>query len=286
MARWLNLRIAQQQGIAANNQYPQAGEWVWSLASRILDDIPRQDPYSRGALEWQVFDLLPGLLDHESFVSLHYYLTDDDDGLKRWQLAQRIADAFDRYQLFRPDRIRAWSDGEEHHWQARLWRKIVSTRQLGHRIEIIDQLIAHLADDSLPADLPERINLFALSRLAPVYIEFVHLLAGRTEVLLYQHNPTDQYWADLVSQKVQARKRLQNPDQAEYFDTGNSLLASWGKQGQAMQDLLLDLGSVTANEIDAGNPPANGSILHCLQDSLFRLESPPPNTNIDRKSVV
>ena len=133
----------------------------------------------------------------------------------------------------------------------------------------------------MPADLPERINLFALSRLAPVYIEFVHLLAGRTEVLLYQHNPTDQYWADLVSQKVQARKRLQNPDQAEYFDTGNSLLASWGKQGQAMQDLLLDLGSVTANEIDAGNPPANGSILHCLQDSLFRLEPPSPDTDID-----
>ena len=63
MARWLNLRIAQQQGIAANNQYPQVGEWIWSLAGRVLDDIPRQDPYSRGALEWQVFGLLPGLLN-------------------------------------------------------------------------------------------------------------------------------------------------------------------------------------------------------------------------------
>jgi exodeoxyribonuclease V gamma subunit len=28
MARWLNLRIAQQQGIAANINYHQPGEWV------------------------------------------------------------------------------------------------------------------------------------------------------------------------------------------------------------------------------------------------------------------
>jgi exodeoxyribonuclease V gamma subunit len=281
MGRWLNLRIAQQQGIAANIDYPQAGEWIWTLAGTILDDIPGQDPYSKEALNWQIFNLLPGLLEHKSFALLNHYLGDDLNGLKRWQLAQRIADAFDRYQLYRPAIIRAWSSGEEHHWQARLWREIVTCGKQEHRLEVIGRVIDCLADDARSLELPERISLFAMSRLAPVFIEFVHALAGRTELLLYQHNPTDQYWADLVSEKVKARKRLQNPDHVEYFDTSNSLLASWGKQGQAMQDLLLDLGSITATEIEANHPPGNASILQSLQGSLFKLESPPPRAVID-----
>jgi len=237
MARWLNLRIAQQHGVAANIDYPQVGEWIWTLAGTILDGTPKRDPYSREALNWQVFSLLPGLLEQESFAPLRHYLDDDNSGLKRWQLAQRIAAAFDRYQLYRPEKIRSWSAGNEHHWQARLWRAIVTTRKQEHRLEVISSVIERLTDDSRPLGLPERISLFAMSRLAPVFIEFIHALARRTEILLYQHNPTDQYWADLVSEKVQARKRLQNPDHVEYFDTSNSLLAAWGKQGQAMQDL-------------------------------------------------
>ena len=264
MARWLNLRIAQQQGIAANIDYPQAGTWIWTLAATIVNDTAEQDPYSADALNWQVFSLLPEQLEHTSFAALRHYLDNDDDGLKRWQLAQRIAEVFDRYQLYRPDKIRAWSAGNESHWQARLWRKIVASKKQEHRLEVIARVIDHLNDNSQTVELPERISLFAMSRLAPVFIEFVHALASRTEILLYQHNPTDQYWADLVSEKVNARKRLQNPDHAEYFDISNSLLASWGKQGQAMQDLLLDLGSITATEVEANHPPGNDSILQSL----------------------
>ena len=286
MARWLNLRIAQQQGVAANIDYPQVGEWIWTLAGTLLEGTPKRDPYSRDALNWQVFSLLPGLLEQESFAPLSHYLDDDHNGLKRWQLAQRIAAAFDRYQLYRPEKIRAWTAGDEHHWQARLWRAIVTTRKQEHRLEVIGSVIERLTDDSQPLELPERISLFAMSSLAPVFIEFVHALARRTEILLYQHNPTDQYWADLVSEKVQARKRLQNPDHVEYFDTSNSLLAAWGKQGQAMQDLLLDLGSITATEIEANHPPGGDSILQCLQGSLFRLEPPSPGNIIDASVSV
>jgi len=49
MARWLNLRIARQQGIAANIQYPQVGEWIWSLARVVLEAAPQQDPCSSRA---------------------------------------------------------------------------------------------------------------------------------------------------------------------------------------------------------------------------------------------
>ena len=271
MARWLNMRIAQQQGIAANIRFPLPNQWIWQLAASLLDDIPRDDPYALELLSWRIFGLLPQLADEAAFAELQKYLSDDASGIKRWQLSVRIAQAFDRYQLYRPEQIRAWSSGKENHWQARLWRQIIARQGQPHRIEVISAAIRQLAHAPTAARLPERVSLFGLSSLAPIFIEFIHGLAAATEVSMYQHSPTDHYWADLVSDKTRARRRLQHPDQDDYMDTGNSLLASWGRQGQALQDLLLDLGPVTRNEIDASQVAQSGSMLNCLQNSLFRL---------------
>lgn len=272
MARWLNLNIARQQGVAANIEYPQAGEWVWSLANTLLADIPARDPYTGMALLWLVFNALPGMLDQPEFASLQRYLNDDSAGIKRWQLSQRIADCFDRYQSYRPWLIRAWSIGEEQHWQAQLWRRIIASGAGLHRVEILSRLRSHFESSDPCPNLPQRINLFALSRLAPTYLDIIGALAKRTDVLFFQHNPTDQYWADLVSDKEQARRRLQDPAQGDYLDSGNRLLSSWGRQGQALQDLLLDLGPITVAEVEDNLPPPATNLLQRLQASLFHLE--------------
>ena len=281
MGRWLNLQIARQQGIAANIRYPQAAEWIWSLATTLLPDAPASDPCSRAALTWLIFNDLPGRLGEPGFTRLQRYLDDDDSGIKRWQLSQRIADCFDRYQSYRPELIEAWSAGKEDHWQARLWRSVVTATDRPHRVDVTRRLIACLEDENRTLKLPERVCLFALSRLAPRYMEVVHSLARRTEVLLFQHNPSDQYWADLVSEKEQARRRLQQPGQETYFDSGNPLLTSWGKQGQVMQDLLIDLGSVTAREIEDHHAPGEDTLLRSLQNSLFRLQPASRNSPVD-----
>ena len=274
MGRWLNLNLARRQGVAANIRYPQASEWLWSLAAAVLADLPPRDPCSSDALAWSCFDALPELLGHPAFAALRHYLDDDASGVKRWQLGQRVAACFDRYQSYRPEMIQAWSNGAESDWQALLWRHLVSERELPHRVDTMQALRRRLADPAARGDLPERVSLFALSRLAPTWFEIVHALAERSEVLLFQHNPTDQYWADLVNQKQLARKRLRNPRQGEYFDSGNTLLTSWGRQGQAMQDMLLDLAAVTVAEVEDNHEPASASLLHALQGSLFRLEQP------------
>lgn len=271
MGRWLNLRIAQQRGIAANIRYPQLGDWVWSLANSLGGAGSDRDPYAGSSLSWRIFALLPRLLGQPAFGELAAYLGDDHDGIKRWQLSLRIAGCLDRYQSYRPRLIRRWSAGEERHWQARLWREIVAEVGRPHRCELIDRLVARLRDPATALPLPPRVSLFAASTLPPYLVELVHALAERTEVLLYQHSPTDHYWADLVNTRQQARRRLDNPRHAEYFDEGNSLLASWGRQGQVLQDLLLDLGTVTAAEVEDNHPPGRDSLLQRLQGSLFEL---------------
>ena len=75
---------------------------------------------------------------------------------------------------------------------------------------------------------------------------------------------TDAFWADLVSQKALARKRLERPEESNLWEVGNGLLASWGRQGQALQDLLLDHAS-PFEEVDAFTEPPGGTLLERLQ---------------------
>lgn len=275
MGRWLNLQLAQSHGIAANIDYPQPGEWVWRLAGNLLGDLPRQDPFSRETMGWRLFALLPGLLGQAAFTLLNNYLADDRSGIKRWQLAQRIAQSFDRYLSYRPQLIREWSDGKDLHWQARLWRALLADGGQGHRVAILARLIERLRQPGAALPLPPRISLFGLSTLPELYLEVLRELSAHTELQLYLHSPSDQYWADLESEKRKSRRQLSNPDQADLFDAGNELLASWGRQGQVFQDQLLDQGVDAAIDIELFCAPDDGSLLGQLQRSIFSLERRP-----------
>ena len=106
MGRWLNLRFAQQQGIAANIQYPMPANWLWSLASSVINEVGDVDPLGPAMMTWSVFAKLPVLLDQSEFRTVQQYLNDDDSGVKRWQLSSRIAELYDRYQHYRPQMLR------------------------------------------------------------------------------------------------------------------------------------------------------------------------------------
>ncbi|MCF6364314.1 MAG: exodeoxyribonuclease V subunit gamma, partial [Gammaproteobacteria bacterium] len=214
---------------------------------------------------------------------LQHYLRDDSDDLKRWQLSARIADVLDRYQFYRPALIRQWSCGEGDDWQALLWRELIADLGDSHRVAVLDRLLQRLQKGtSIP--LPERISLFALSTLPPLFVDVLHALAAHPstgEIDLYLHSPTDQYWADLKSKKALSRLRMQSPDTAVYFDTGNELLASWGRQGQALQDLLLNHDDLQAAEWEDYRPPAADSLLHHIQQDIFNLDQPPTRPTAD-----
>ena len=285
MSRWLNLRFAQQLGIAANIQYPLPASWLWQLAADVLDEIPEFDPLMNEAMAWKIFTCLPDLLNHASFATLKNYLAEDSDDVKRWQLSLRIATSFDRYQFYRPDMIRNWSQQPNDSWQSILWQSIASDLPC-HRVEVIGRLIEKLSQSSSPAGLPERVSLFAVSSLPPLFVEVIHAIAQHCPVVLYQHSPTDQYWADLKSRKNISRLRLANSEVNDYFETGNDLLASWGRQGQVLQDLLLEQGSQITVEIDNFQPPENTKILQAIQRSIFDLSNEPIKTHIDESLTV
>ena len=275
MSRWLNLQLAHSQGIAANIQYPLAASWIWDLTVAELPNAPRQDPLSRELAAWKIFEALPALLPVAEFEPLRRYLVDDLNGVKRWQVSERIADVFDRYQFYRPDWIRAWSDGLtgiDQLWQPVLWRHLLADLADNHRVALLDRLQQKLHKGGRPQSLPQRIICFALSSLPPLYIEVFQSLAAHTDVYLFQHSPTEHYWADLKSKKQQSRMRITNADEADYYDTANDLLASWGRQGQTFQDLLLSDDSLETAQWESYKDPGNDTLLHRLQQDIYKLQ--------------
>ena len=281
MARWINIRLCQSHGIAANIDYPLPSSFIWKLARTVLTDIPEKDPLSINGMTWKAFRLLPELINETPFTNIKSYLADDVNGIKRWQLSSIIADTFDRYQLYRPDIIRQWSEVRVNpdditnnkttiSWQRILWQHFVN--EVSHyRVASIDKLLQHLSTaDKLP--FPERVNFFAAPALSPLIMEVIHALSKHLEFNLYLHSPTPEFWADLKSQKAIARKRLQAPEQAEYWENGNALLASWGRQGQAIQDLLL-LNDAPLDEVDIFIPPQSKNLLGQIHSDIYQLSS-------------
>jgi exodeoxyribonuclease V gamma subunit len=180
MARWVKLQLARRHGVAANLEYPLPASFVWQLSRHLLDALPEQDPLDRDLLTWKVFAALPELIREPAFVSLRHYVGEDQKGLKRFQLADRIADALDRYQLYRPELARGWEAGQGDDWQALLWRRLTGGIGHQHRVAVIDRLLETLAGTGPFPALPERVSLFAISSLPSLLVTVIHALAAHS----------------------------------------------------------------------------------------------------------
>jgi len=274
MALWVAQRDAERTGISANLDFPLPATFVWTVFRAWLPDTPEQSLLDREDLVWRAMAALPAQLGNPAFAGLRRYLGDRDSDLKRYQLCRRIADLFDQYLVFRPDLVLGWERGREDHWQAVLWRRLAEQAAGVHRAHLLQRFREAVASGKAPAaDLPQRVSLFGLTALAPAYLEVIAGLAGHSDVHVFLHNPSREYWADLVDDKGQARRRARSrhsgaPDTTQLLDVGSPLLASMGHAGQAFLDQLLDLGGRDHDDFEV---PAGNSLLQSLQRDILDL---------------
>lgn len=206
IGQWLSLTMARQEGVAANLKFEFPAERMWSLA-RVLDpDIPQTLPSDRGPLTWSIMALLENEQYREGLEVLSQYSNDSDplrQAVRRWKLSETLAGVFDQYLVFRPDLLVSWEKGNQvYHdnqaeiWQARLWRKLIShwkssdykSRWL-HRARLQRELLTALNEKKLnPEDLPQRVTVFGVSGMPPVYIKTLVRLSKTIDVHFYQLN--------------------------------------------------------------------------------------------------
>lgn len=243
MARWVSQQIAELQGISANLHFQTPGAFIWEVARYWFADLPITAPHNKTQLAWQIYALLPGLLSHDQFKELNFYLA-NDNGQQSFQLAQQIAGLFDQYLIYRPDMILDWEAGTDDHWQAQLWRAVCKAEPASHWGSIKKRL-ASIANTGPALDLPKRISVFGVSDMPPLYTDILRAVSNHTSVCIYYLNPCREYWADIEDERQQSRRRTRArqsglTDPTGLLDVGNPLLASWGHAGQAFLDQLIE----------------------------------------------
>jgi exodeoxyribonuclease V gamma subunit len=277
MERWLVQQLGAQFGIWANGAFPFPNAMIQELFGRVLGNFPAENPFAPELLAWRIQRLLPGYFSQAGFESLKHYAAGGNQGLKLAQLCYRVADAFDQYTIYRPEMILRWERGEESDWQAQLWRALVAETGVGHRAGVRQQFLEALRETAAaPARLPPRISIFGISALPPFHVDVFAATGQFIDVHLFVMNPSREFWADIVSEKEQAKRRQRERRQLQlafpanpYFETGHPLLASLGKRGRDFSAILLDRGE--GQEWSHYEDPGEETLLACLQSDILNL---------------
>ncbi|MGO1750798.1 MAG: exodeoxyribonuclease V subunit gamma, partial [Marinobacter sp.] len=326
IAQWLKLALAEKRsedgsegglGIAAGMDFLFPARFIWQAYRAVLPDgeVPEQSPFDKRRLVWRLYRLLPELVHtDEVFNPLARFLEGTDTDLRAFQLAEKVADLFDQYQVFRADWLAAWEQGrdvvissrngekpieEDTRWQPMLWRKLVEdTGAEAHtsRSQIHTRFMAEgqrITAPAHPSRLPRRIVVFGVSSLPRQALEALYVLSRFSQVVLCVHNPSQFYWADIVSDrellKAERKRGASHPTLSQVEDAdqlhqhANPLLAAWGKQGRDYIRLLdefdnpeeyRDRFQMPDQKIDIFSEHGTGQapcLLHQLQNDTYNL---------------
>ena len=114
MAEWVKMALARDAGICAATEVQLPARFIWQLYRRVLGraQVPAHSPLDKTMLAWRLMRVLPAVRGEAGFEPLAGYLEADDD-TRLFQLALRIADLYDQYQVHRPDWLDAWAGGRD-----------------------------------------------------------------------------------------------------------------------------------------------------------------------------
>ena len=274
-AEWLKMSLAQQHGICAATRLQLPGQFQWWLYRTVLGAhaVPERSPLDKSTLAWRLMDRLAGLAPDADpvFAPLANYLGTGDP-LRRYQLARRIADLYDQYQVHRPDWLERWAAGEAvlcdargrttaldraQLWQAALWQQVLATlapndaaliRPHVHE-RVIEALTTRAPTPRLLARLPRRVVVFGLTHLPYPTLRLLAALSQHSQVVRAVPNPCRFHWADIVegAELLRARNRRQplrggsdavRAAPEDLQPLGHPLLAAWGRQSRDFIGLL------------------------------------------------
>ncbi|MBQ7626957.1 MAG: exodeoxyribonuclease V subunit gamma [Rhodocyclaceae bacterium] len=269
MAEWVKMTLAQTHGICAAVSAQLPARFQWRIYRQVLgrEAVPARAPLDKTAATWRLMRLLPQLPDTEVFAPLADFLA-RDDALRPFQLARRIADLFDQYQVHRPDWLDDWARNddvlnnargqalplpENQQWQAALWRMLLDSLDEHGRAAIRPALHARTLEvlhNTPPGEvaarfaLPRRVVLFGMTHIPRPILELVAALSRHTQVLLAVPNPCRFYWADILDGRewlhhIQRRRHtlragveLYNVPLEAMHLHAPPLLAAWGRQSR------------------------------------------------------
>jgi len=277
---WLKHKLAQQLGIVANIEFRKPADLIFKLylllGGHFLDTL------SRESLVWLLYQLLgePDFSRRFPLQAAYFNTAGLERDQKRMGLAEKLADLFDQYQIFRPEMIKEWNewglDHPELEWQSFLWikAKALSVNELPDKTIVSDFILEQLKDPQKAARLRQQlpgVYLFGLSIVTRYHMDLYAALAKATDVHFYLLNPApDIYWMDDRNEKDVVLWVQRGIPGADSNLIGNPLLTAWGKVLQNTFRLLFRNEDIINNYDTTGvEEPQPGSLLKKIQSDVF-----------------
>ncbi|MCH8557556.1 MAG: exodeoxyribonuclease V subunit gamma [Balneolia bacterium] len=200
ISRWVQIIRAREQGISANLEFVLPANFIHTLNLQVDGGYESGLP-DKYRLGWMIYgELAPDHTENE-YPALHNYLSSRQSGsdesgamIRRYELAVKVADIFDQYQLFRPSWIDAWNEGNQPEgieksttadWQMKLWMNLRKNHEgLTDRPALHRRLLEAIEDKKLR--LPNALHYFMTAAQPPMYTEAIIHLARLTDVYIYQ----------------------------------------------------------------------------------------------------
>jgi exodeoxyribonuclease V gamma subunit len=262
MAEWIKIELARQAGVCAATRVELPSRFLWRTYRQVLGavNVPPDSPLDKLPMTWRLMALLPGCLADPVFRPVAGFLRGDEPD-RLLQLASRLADLFDQYQIYRADWLQDWAAGrnvlrkaaghdalgEDQLWQAELWRRVLATldetQRQATRPALHARALAHLqSGQPLASSVARRVSVFGMSHMPGQLLEMLAALAAHSQVLLAVPNPCQYHWGDIIDGRewLQAERRrhayrgeaLAGLPLSQMHLHAPTLLATWGRQGR------------------------------------------------------
>jgi exodeoxyribonuclease V gamma subunit len=262
----LETSIARRFGIAAGLEFDLPGRFLWSLTSASFVEVQGQAPFQAERLRWTIFQILQdpeqlpaGLAERVEQLGSSL--------LPRFELATRLAKAFEGYVVNRSDWLQSWQDSQSvlgprrtsgvqrqvglihaerfaahESWQAWVWREIL--RQQGAlmsehpfvRFEREVLLVAKMANSLGIA----RITIMGMPGLTMHQMRLFARLGQHLDIRWLVMNPCTSFWDDLPELAKRSPEAFL-PETPWLNEQGPALLGLWGKGQRDYLSMLREL---------------------------------------------
>lgn len=266
---FLKLRLAEQEGIAANIEFPFLRGYLARIAERAGGGAVRV--LDTDGLQIAIFEFLrsAAAASDAELAPVRAYLgaARDDErhrSLRLFELSARVARLLREYSTARRAMLNEWPRhctleddrmGESERWQRRIYLALFerdgSLRREwlegggegGARWMMLPFAYDEIGGAALRAVLPARLHLFGIGYAGPEYIRIFARLGELIDLHVYTLNPCREFWDDVPDRRAARPERagelLESSEDPFGLGGGDNLaLRYWGRAGREYIRLL------------------------------------------------
>lgn len=304
IAKWLQIRVfSKERLLCAGMKFPFVEQRLTEL---MAANLPPGTPFSLLPNHAYATAVMGALLakrgaiaEFDALKPLRAYISGGDgkgelvistrrQARMAWQLAVKMADLLDQYEVRRPEIVANWLKGLSAEGEARpateteaaeaalariVWGRdgvfppdgdSLSLRQLFDRVS------------STPPKGPAKtIYFFGFSTLSLLQVKILAWLAETHEVVFYHNNVCLEYWGDIENRQERIKRLGMGHADEEDISVENPLLRQWGVAGRETMRLLVQLeeendGRISFEWTSLADPgrERKDTVLGRIQDSI------------------